>query len=159
MEQKRNARQQEKKVKVDMNPMVDMAFLLLTFFMMATTFSKPQAMELIMPASQEPEEATEQVLPESKVVTIVLGPATETHIYRGITDPEVQSFAFSMERINPILQGYQQMDSSVMVLIKPMDSAPYKEVVDILDELNQLGLTRYVLMEVEESDRKLLNLD
>jgi biopolymer transport protein ExbD len=46
-----NARKNAKReVDVDMNPMVDLAFLLLTFFMLATTFSKPQAMEILVPA-------------------------------------------------------------------------------------------------------------
>jgi biopolymer transport protein ExbD len=76
--EKINVRQSDNKndkrtLNVDMNPMVDLAFLLLTFFMLATTFSKPQAMELLIPAKPKDELAEkEMAVKESKTLSIAL---------------------------------------------------------------------------------------
>jgi biopolymer transport protein ExbD len=156
-ERNRNSRKGDKKVKVDMNPMVDLAFLLLTFFMMATTFSKPQAMELIMPAKADKEEV-EQVLPESKVISVVLGQDKKAHVYRGMTEPEVFNFDFDITRIKEHLLTYQEKEPEIMILIKPLDSAPYSHIVDVLDELNQMGMTKYVLMDAEDLDKEIIGL-
>ena len=160
MAQNRNARKRDDKVKVDMNPMVDLAFLLLTFFMMATTFSKPQAMELIIPAKAEPtDEEKEQVLPESKVVSIVLSETDSAYIYRGLTDPEINRIAFDIAELRALMEAYKSQEPEVMILIKAMDEAKYSHIVDILDELNQMEMTRYVLMDAEETDLQLLELN
>jgi biopolymer transport protein ExbD len=47
--------------KIDMTPMVDLAFLLLTFFMLTTTFNKPQTMEITMPEKPKPEDKLPEV--------------------------------------------------------------------------------------------------
>jgi biopolymer transport protein ExbD len=160
MGQNRNARKRNEKVKVDMNPMVDLAFLLLTFFMMATTFSKPQAMELIIPAKAEPgDEEKEQVLPESKVVSIVLAETDSAYIYRGLTDPEIQRIAFDIAELRNIMEEFRTREPEIMILIKAMDQAKYSHIVDILDELNQMEMTRYVLMDAEDTDLKLLDMN
>ena len=151
---KRNAREKKESVKVDMNPMVDLAFLLLTFFMMATTFSRPQAMELIMPADTEDEEV-EQALPESKVITLYIKNIDSTYIYTGITNAKTERFTFSAEKLNTLLQPYQA-NQEIMILIKPELQAPYRVIVDILDELNQMSLNRYVLMDPEAHDQKII---
>jgi biopolymer transport protein ExbD len=137
-----------------MNPMVDLAFLLLTFFMMATTFSRPQAMELIMPADTEDEEV-EQALPESKVITLYIKNIDSTYIYTGITNAKAERFTFSAEKLNTLLQPYQA-NQEIMILIKPEVQAPYRVIVDILDELNQMSLNRYVLMDPEAHDQKII---
>lgn len=151
---KRNAREGKESVKVDMNPMVDLAFLLLTFFMMATTFSRPQAMELIMPADSQ-EEEVEQALPESKVVTLFIKNQDSVYLYRGITEAVPERFDFSSERLNELLQPFTEV-KDVMILIKPEVGAPYRIIVDVLDELNQMSLDRYVLMDPEDHDRTII---
>ena len=57
--------------KIDMTPMVDLAFLLLTFFMLTTTFNKPQTMEINMPVKDNTDNPTE--LKASKALTVILG--------------------------------------------------------------------------------------
>ena len=61
--------------KIDMTPMVDLAFLLLTFFMLTTTFAKPNVMQLTMPVKEKnpnPEEQTK--IKASQAVTVILAP-------------------------------------------------------------------------------------
>lgn len=71
---------------IDMTPMVDLAFLLLTFFMLTTTFSKPKTMEVNMPVkSEKPED--QQKVAESQTITILLGGNDKIVWYTGIENP------------------------------------------------------------------------
>ena len=71
---------------IDMTPMVDLAFLLLTFFMLTTTFSKPKTMEVNMPVKPDNEEQ-QQKIAESQTITILLGGKDKVVWYQGLTDP------------------------------------------------------------------------
>jgi biopolymer transport protein ExbD len=71
---------------IDMTPMVDLAFLLLTFFMLTTTFSKPKTMEVNMPVkSENPED--QQKVAESQTITILLGGNDKVVWYTGLENP------------------------------------------------------------------------
>src|SRR6188508_1902508 len=74
--------------KIDMTPMVDLAFLLLTFFMLTTTFNKPQTMEINMPTNEKTPDPTE--LPASKALTVILGKNDKVYYYQGLNDGKVQ---------------------------------------------------------------------
>lgn len=78
---------------IDMNPMVDLAFLLLTFFMMATTFSKPQAMELLIPSKPEEQDEQEMAVKESKTISLDLS-KDKVIWYQGITDPDTHVVSY-----------------------------------------------------------------
>jgi biopolymer transport protein ExbD len=71
---------------IDMTPMVDLAFLLLTFFMLTTTFSKPKTMEVNMPVKPDNEEQ-QQKIAESQTITVLLGGQNKVVWYTGLTDP------------------------------------------------------------------------
>ena len=153
-----NQRESENKtnkraVNVDMNPMVDLAFLLLTFFMLATTFSKPQAMELLIPAKPKEEQAEkEMAVKESKTISLVLT-ATEVKWYRGITDPEVQDVPY--DELEPLLGALNQGTEGLVVLIKPLEGSNYGHLVDVLDALNYSDVQRYAISDLSEFDESL----
>lgn len=156
--EKVNQRESENKtdkraVNVDMNPMVDLAFLLLTFFMLATTFSKPQAMELLIPAKPKEEQAEkEMAVKESKTVSLVL--AKENVLwYRGITDPETTTVKY--EELEPLLAALNDQTDGLVVLIKPLKSSSYGKLVDVLDALNYSGIQRYAISDLSEFDETL----
>ena len=77
--------------RVDFTPMVDMIMLLLTFFMLATTLSKPQTMEIAMPAKDTPKDKGD-VARESDAVTIFLGADNKVYYFLGIPEPETPNF-------------------------------------------------------------------
>ena len=154
----RNARQKRKEVEVDMNPMVDLAFLLLTFFMLATTFAKPQIMDLIMPVIPEDDVVEqEQAIKESQALTIILSIDNKIYWYEGISDPKIQEIDHSKENIRPLLVERNEMIEKLVILIKPMPNSRYENLIDLLDEINSIGIKRYALTEVNDFDLSLLS--
>ncbi len=152
-----DSKAEKRNVNVDMNPMVDLAFLLLTFFMLATTFSKPFAMELLVPAKPK-ENAVEKEIPvkESKTLSLLL---LEDKLiwYNGITDPEVNEMEYQSEKIDALIKTQIIQISGLVVLIKPHEKSNYGQLVQLIDLLNQNKSKRYAITECSNFDLKLIN--
>ena len=84
--------------RTDFTPMVDLGFLLITFFMLTTSMSKPQTMEIAMPSKEKVSEEQKTTIKASKAVTIILGKDNKVFYYEGTrenaTDPKVESTTF-----------------------------------------------------------------
>jgi len=65
---------------IDMTPMVDLAFLLLTFFILTTTFSKPKTMDITMPVKDKVNEEDQSKVPASQTMTILLTEKQQNHL-------------------------------------------------------------------------------
>lgn len=141
--------------RIDMTPMVDLAFLLLTFFVMTTTLNKPQAMQINMP--DKPKEGDEQPeVNERNVLTLVLGENDKIYWYIGITDPKVEVTNFSATGIRKVLQEKKAENPKIIVLIKSLDEARYKNMVDIMDEMSISSVQRFALVEITDVDKDLV---
>ncbi|MFN8335806.1 MAG: biopolymer transporter ExbD [Cyclobacteriaceae bacterium] len=141
--------------RIDMTPMVDLAFLLLTFFVMTTTLNKPQAMQINMP--DKPKEGDEQPeVNERNVLTLVLGENDKIYWYIGITDPKVEVTNFSATGIRKVLQEKKAENPKIIVLIKSLDEARYKNMVDIMDEMSISSMQRFALVEITDVDKDLV---
>lgn len=148
-------RSKKTSTRMDMTPMVDLAFLLLTFFMLTTTFNKPQTMEITMPDKvKDPKEQTE--INEKKVLTLILGEEDKVYWYTGITDPEVKTTDFSKDGVRKVLLQKNAEIKDMVVLIKPSDDSRYKNVVDILDEMNINNIQRYAMIDITQVDKDLV---
>ena len=146
-----------KEVSIDMNPMVDLAFLLLTFFMLTTTFSKPQAMELVMPAKPKADEVVEEKpIKASRVVTLLIGPDDRLFWYRGVEDAQVNETGYGKDGLRDLLFRLDGEIEDLVLLIKPMRECVYENMVDMLDELQITGMQRYAMVPEEPADRELL---
>jgi biopolymer transport protein ExbD len=135
---------------VDLTAMVDLAFLLITFFMLTTTLSKPQSMPLAMPdKSEQPDKKDNTPIPEERMMTILIGKDNRILWYMGRFDaptipPTEASFGKNGIRKDllknvQVGKAYAQRegkpDQGLVVNIKASDSASYKNLVDILDEM------------------------
>lgn len=141
--------------RIDMTPMVDLAFLLLTFFVMTTTLNKPQAMQINMP--DKPKDGDEQPeVNERNVLTLVLGEDDKIYWYIGITDPKVEVTDFSATGIRKVLLEKKTENPKLIVLIKSLDEARYKNMVDIMDEMNISSVQRFALVEITDVDKELV---
>lgn len=144
--------------KIDMTPMVDLGFLLLTFFVMTTTFAKPQTMEINMPVKPKNEDEQSK-LKASNALTLILGENDKVFWYAGLPDapaaPGVQIADYSAGGIRKILLD-RRTNKDLMVLIKPMEKARYKNMVDALDEMNITDTRKYAIVEVDPRDEELV---
>ena len=148
-------RSKKTSTRIDMTPMVDLAFLLLTFFVMTTTLNKLQTMEITMP--EKPKEEDKQPLVNEKhVLTLILGANNKVYWYLGITDPKVELSDFSKGGIRKVLLQQNAQIKDMVVLIKPSDEAKYKNIVDILDEMNISNIARYALVDITPVDKELV---
>ncbi len=141
--------------RVDMTPMVDLGFLLITFFMLTTTFSKPQAMEVNMPDKEEKKDPKEEqmAVKESNAVTIILGRGNYVFWYQGLDNPELNVTDYSEKGIRAaLLQKKKEIGKDMFVLIKPMDKSKYKNMVDILDEMAICTIPSYAIVDITKED-------
>jgi len=148
-------RSKKTSTRIDMTPMVDLAFLLLTFFVMTTTLNKPQTMEITMPEKPKKEDK-QPVVNEKRVLTVVLAGNNKVYWYLGITDPKVELSDFSNDGIRKVLLQQNAQIKEMVVLIKPSDESKYKNVVDILDEMNISNIARYALVDITPVDKELI---
>ena len=129
--------------------MVDLAFLLITFFMLTTTFSKPKAMEVNMPdKSNDPNKSTEKVK-ASLTTTFVLGENDIIYYYSGLDNPNVSQTNYSENGLRKVVLSdikskVTQYGEDPIYIIKASKDSRYKNVVDILDEMAIAG--NYVVL-------------
>ncbi|UOQ54550.1 ExbD/TolR family protein [Hymenobacter cellulosivorans] len=145
--------------KIDMTPMVDLAFLLLTFFMLTTTFSKPTVMQLNMPVKPKAEDEKSEIK-ASNAFTVLLGENNKIYYYDGLLSadvkPELVASSYDANGIRKILLQRRQANPEVVVLIKPVDKSNYKNMVDILDEMNITDQKKYALVDISKADEDLI---
>jgi biopolymer transport protein ExbD len=146
---------------IDMTPMVDLAFLLLTFFMLTTTFAKPRVLQLTMPV---PDKKQPVLVASKQAMTIVLGKNHQVHYYFGLyapADPTVpvptlQTTNSGARGIRQVLLARQSQQPKPIILIKSSPKATYRDMVDILDEMNITSQEKYALTDLSATDRQLL---
>ena len=151
-------------LKIDMTPMVDLGFLLISFFVITTELSRPKAMDLYMPHEGPPTDAA-----VSKTITFLAGAADKLFYYygeekdAGIKNPVVQTSWDELTGVGKIIRQKQmQLDNTeggrneMVVIIKAGKESTYKNVVDILDEMTINGVTRYALVKPGDHDSKFL---
>ena len=80
----KGSKQKKMTVRVDFTPMVDMNMLLITFFMLCTTLSKPQTMEISMPSNDKSiTEQQKSMVKASQAITLLLGADNKLYYYEG----------------------------------------------------------------------------
>lgn len=156
-------RSKKQSTKVDLTAMVDLAFLLITFFMLTTSLNKPKAMELNMPKKTENEE-DQQKIKESAVLNILLDKDNVVWYYDGLTVAGMKKTSFSGdEGIRKVVLKKQKSVARTLgdrektiVLIKMMptdkmagkEGAKYKNMIDILDEMAITDTKIYAIQDI-----------
>jgi len=144
--------------RTDMTPMVDLAFLLITFFVFTAQISQPATMNLAMPHDGPP-----MPTGESKTITFLLGNNNTISWYAGdgkkvVDSKQVAATSYGPDGIRRILHQKQlQLGNTrdeLMVLIKPRAESTYENVVNVLDEMTINGVKRYVVTEPEQQEKE-----
>lgn len=163
-------RSKKANARVDLTAMVDLAFLLITFFMLTTTLSKPQSMDLGMP-DKEDKPIPETERPEAaddRTVTVLLGEGNKIKWYYGLLSKPFEGpsdATFGKEGIRKelisksktVLAKYNNdPKKGLIVIIKPSKKSTYKNMVDILDEMAICDVKTYAIVDLSPEDKALL---
>lgn len=146
--------------RVDLTPMVDLGFLLITFFIFTTTMSQPTAMRLILPKDADKPEDQNKAK-ESGVITLLLGNDNNVFYYEGQLASDGSNFKSSnFKEIRTVLIDKKRNtpEKDLVVIIKPSAECTYKNVVDILDEMAINILKKYALVDISEGEAALVKI-
>lgn len=188
-------RAKKSSTKIDMTPMVDLAFLLLTFFVLTSTFSKPKMMEISYPA--KPKDKSEN-MKVNNALTFIMSEDNALYYYYGQFYPEpnkegktptvLERTDFSDEGLHKLLLDYnkptvkaitdlknkfkkgeiadstykrlaikeQGKKDALTVLVKADDKATYKNVIDLIDELNICNIGKYAVVDMMPQELSLI---
>lgn len=146
--------------RVDLTPMVDLGFLLITFFIFTTTMSQPTAMKLYLPKDADKPEDQNKAK-ESGVITILLGKDDNVFYYEGQLDNSASNFKSTTfkEIRNVILDKKARTpEKDLVVVLKPSEECTYRNVVDILDEMAINVCKRYALVDISAVESQLVKV-
>ena len=183
-------KQKKHSSRVDLTPMVDLGFLLITFFMLTTSMLKPQTMEISVPSKDKVLEEDQNKIKASQAITILLAKENKLFYYFGTQengiDPEVVETNYSSEGLrkmlfqknfdvmkavdelkkekkkmveedyNKKLSELKSVKTAPIIIIKAADDANYKNLVDILDEMNINNIARYAIVDITPYDLGLI---
>lgn len=165
----KKVRSKKQNAGVDLTAMVDLAFLLITFFMLTTTMSEPQSMELTMPDKSDQQDTPELEAKESKTMTILIGKDRSLKYYMGRFDEPYNGegpndVAYGKDGIRQVMlqkiadlkaRGMEDREGLV-VLIKATEDATYADMIDILDEMAIVGQTMYSIQDMSEGEKEIM---
>jgi biopolymer transport protein ExbD len=154
--QKHSGKKKAKRVgvRIDMTPMVDVAFLLLTFFMLTTTMSKPETMEINLPPKD-----THAEVPESNLLTLRV--TDDFRIFWNIGNDKPEAVEGTdkksrLEKMGKLLKDRNAANAKLITLIKVNGKAKYIDMVDVMDELNLNNINRFSLAPMDDADMRLI---
>lgn len=156
-------RSKKQSTNVDLTAMVDLMFLLITFFMLTTTLAKPQAMDMFMPDKNDENPDDELDVKASRTMTILLASDNKIVWFMGVAGdnaPTIDNYGKEGIR-KALLENNERLLSTtgqgLMVIVKPTDKANYRNFVDILDEIKITGVPSYgVVNKIETVELNLL---
>jgi len=143
--------------RVDLTPMVDLGFLLITFFIFTTTMSQPTAMRLFLPKDvKNPEEQNK--VKNSAVITLMLAKNDKIYYYEGDDPSKLQQTDFKKVRDIVIDKKNRTDPKDFVVVLKPSVDATYKNTVNILDEMTIDGVKRYAMVDISPVEYNFIKL-
>jgi len=151
--------------KVDLTAMVDLAFLLITFFMLTTSLNTPNRLDVVMPDNDKTEKKRPIEISEERTLSLLLGADNEIVYYRGREEaPKVapQKIAYGKLGLRELLLTAQKevfvqtKGQDLIVLIKPDAQSVTRNLVDVLDEVQKTGVKRYMITKISDAERKMM---
>ncbi|WP_010249663.1 ExbD/TolR family protein [Myroides injenensis] len=154
---------------VDLTAMVDLAFLLITFFMLTTSMNKPQSMNLAMPDKKDKAdtEDTDLKVDENRTLTVLLGGDNKIKWFRGMPQESLEGpsdATYGKSGIRQVLLDQekkalaysQDLEKGLIVIIKASENSTYRNLIDILDEMAITGIKSYAIVDISDVDLEIL---
>ena len=159
---KKKIRSRKMAPKVDLTAMVDLAFLLITFFMLTTTLNKPSAMDIAMPDKTKAEVDSPILIDENRTATLILGDGKFMWYHGDFKKPISSSkMPADIEReLTPVIAQLKVKISTMpntkdmIVLIKPSKEARTKDLIQTIDKLKDQHIARYVISKTQIEEEK-----
>lgn len=150
--------------RVDLTAMVDLAFLLITFFMLTTSLNKPNAMDVTVPDKNEEDLEDRLEVADDRTTTILLAGNNKIVWYSGLFDNPIEgpeTVDYGAEGIRKVLlrklvEVPQRTGEDLIVVIRPSDDATHKNLVDILDEMKIVDAQKYSLGTILDMESEFL---
>lgn len=160
--------------RVDLTPMVDLGFLLITFFIFTTTMAKPKTMEINMPNTEKIDEKDQTKVKESTAMTILLSKNHRVYYYEGLatdpnTAPDLKVTGFKAKdgirdaiiakkaKVEQLKQqGALSAKDQATFLIKPDTNSTYADMVNILDEMSINDARVYAIIDITPVDQSFI---
>ena len=164
----KKVRSKKQNSKVDLTAMVDLAFLLITFFMLTTSLSKPQSMDLGLPDKEDDPNKDKPVkVDENRTMTIMLGDNNQMKYYMGLlATPKIapKQITYGKEGIRKellkqkkeVIEFTGDKNKGLIVIIKPSPKSNYRNLVDILDEMAIADVPTYAIVNDYSPEEKKL---
>lgn len=168
----KKVRSKKSNAKVDLTAMVDLAFLLITFFMLTTSLSKPQSMDLGLPDKEKDTTKDKPIkVDQVRTMTIILGKDNKIKWFHGLLEsPEPGGSPTNgtygkngirkeiLKRVVSIPQATGDKDKGMIVIIKPTKKSTYRNLVDILDEMAICDVPTYAIVnDITPEEQKLVD--
>jgi len=165
-------RSKKSNAKVDLTAMVDLAFLLITFFMLTTSLSKPQSIDLGLPDKDEKDKPEKDIkVDQRRTMTIIMGENNKVKWFHGLleapepngkpTDAQYGRNGLRKEilkRVISVPQVTGNKDKGLIVIIKPSKKSNYRNLVDVLDEMAICKVPTYAIVnEITGEEMKLVD--
>lgn len=151
--------------RVDLTAMVDLAFLLITFFMLTTSLNKPNAMDVTVPDKNKENLEDRLEVADIRTTTILLAGNNKLVWYSGMFDDPIEgpeTVDYGAEGIRKVLLRrlaevpQKTNGEQLIVVIRPSDDATHRNLVDILDEMKIVDAQIFSLGTILEIENEFL---
>lgn len=136
-------------IRIDMTPLVDVAFLLLTFFMFTTSMSRPQTMEINLP----PDRDVKVEIAESNLLTLRINDKGDIFWNVGIESPK----RLDPATLRTFLRERSAANPKLTTLVKVSREGRYAMLVNMIDELNLAQIQRFSIAPLLDADKALIS--
>jgi biopolymer transport protein ExbD len=137
---------------MDMTAMVDVAFLLLTFFILSTQLPTQEGAL----STAKPVPGSEVDIACEKNLTLFLGDDDQIYWYGGCDQEEVQAVGYGPAGIRKLLVEQRQHRRDMIITIKPGELSNFQNLVSIIDEIEIVGAPKYALAEMSPEEKEFL---
>ena len=144
---KRRHKKRRLGVRIDMTPMVDVAFLLLIFFMVTTVFRTPQALEINLPPK-------DVQIPIAQNHILFIKVLAGDKMFWNMGDDKSKPAGLTLAQLPPVIKSHHTADDKLVVVIKVDKEAAFHNMVDIIDELDLAKMTRFSMAPMTDDEKK-----
>lgn len=146
-------RRGRRSIHLDMTPMVDLAFLLLTFFVLTMTLNTSNVMSVQMPDTGPGEPPPVKA---ERVITFLLSENNAVYYYHGDNFETLLKTDYSVRGLHRLLLEKKKQTDNAIVILKPTSKSRYKNLIDALDEVRLTKMEHYYITKETSEEKKMI---